>query len=201
MRNRLFVKRGRRGVSLLLSAGLFTSLPAVAGAQSARTVGDWTLTPSADQSGCFLSRQYDGVGATTLLLGLDRDGTNRLTVLNDNWSIEPQERLKLDFRLTNGGYVGQVAIGLASDGKRGFVTTFDAKFPAYFATSAALQIARGKVPVEQLSLAGSGAAVAQLRKCVASLRLGAGSEAAAPKPSRRIPKDPFSPDQTRRDKR
>ncbi len=40
-----------------------------------RKVGDWTLAISEDGDGCFLTRIYDRPGDTTLLLGLDRDGS------------------------------------------------------------------------------------------------------------------------------
>jgi hypothetical protein len=87
---------------------------------------------------------------------------------------------------------------MASDGKRGFVTNFDAKFPGHFAASKAIQIYRGKVPVEQLALDGSGAAVAELRRCVglhATTRATGTREKAR---SGRIPRDPFAPDAGRR---
>lgn len=186
---------------LALAASLLTGTPVAAEDSRARDIGGWVLTPSADDKGCFLTRHYDGVGNTTLLLGLDIDGTNRLSLLNDNWSIAPQARLKLDFRLSGGGYIKQDAIGLASNGQKGFVTTFDAKFPGYFATSAALHVARGAVPVEQVSLAGSGAAVVALRRCVDARRAGANPESEETPRSAAIPKDPFASDRDRRTKR
>lgn len=131
-----------------------------------RKIGDWTLAVSEDGDGCFLTRIYDRPGDTTLLLGLDRDGSNHLTVLNANWSIKPKERLALDFTLTGGSYPKHFAVGLATDDKQGFVTSFEKPFPTYLARSQALNIARGDVPVERLSLAGSGAAIAALRDCV-----------------------------------
>jgi hypothetical protein len=194
-------QQAMRLLRLAIAACLFATAPLAAQDDRARAVGGWTLAPSGDGSGCFLSRQYDGVGDTTLLLGLDVDGTNRLTLLNDNWSIAPQARVKLDFRLSGGGYVKHDAVGLASNGQKGFVTTFDAKFPAYFATSAALQVARGAVPVEQLNLAGSGAAVAALRRCVAARRAGATPELGKTLRTDAIPKDPFAPAPKRQTKR
>lgn len=104
--------------SLILAAGLFGSAAGAAEDYRARDVGGWTVAASEDGNGCFLTRQYDGVGGTTLLLGLDTDGTNHLSVLNDNWSIKRQERLNLDFRLSNGGYTGYTAIGMISNGKK-----------------------------------------------------------------------------------
>jgi hypothetical protein len=184
-----------------LAAAAFLTLPVAAQVYPARTIGLWTLAQSEDGRGCFLTRQYDGVGDTTLLMGLDVSGRNHLSVLNDNWSIKPRERLKLNFRLSKGGYANQVSIGLASNGKKGFVTAFEPKFLVHFATSDALQISRDEVPVEQLNLAGSGAAVAQLRKCVEAQRTAAGSMKKDAKPARAIPKDPFAPGAKKRKKR
>jgi hypothetical protein len=178
-------------VALALVAAPFAS--AAAQDYPSREVGGWTVAASADKQGCFLTRQYDRAGETTLLLGIDVDGGNHLSVLNRNWSIKPKDRLKLDFRLTKGGYSDRFAVGIVSDGKQGFVTDFDAKFPAHFAASRALQIYRGKVPVEQLSLEGSGVAVTELRRCVELHRTRAKAGKVSDRPSR-IPKDPFARD-------
>lgn len=202
---------------LAVAAGLFAAAPVAAEPYSARTVGDWTLAPSEDGQGCFLTRQYDGAGDTTLLLGLDIDGANHLSVLNDNWSIKPKARLALDFRLSNGGYTDHGAVGMASNGKKGFVTSFESKFPGYFATSEALYITRETVPVARLSLAGSGAAVVELRQCVEAQRAtakagvkatakgqgkaGSDTKAGKTKHGEPIPKDPFAPGATRHAKR
>lgn len=165
-----------------------------------RAVGGWTVAASKDQKGCFLTRTYDGDGKTTLLFGLDTDGSNHLSVLNDNWSIQQGEQLKLNFRLTKGGYSEHAVVGMASGEKKGFVTTFEAKFPSYFATSKALHIDRGDVPVERLNLDGSGAAVAELERCVAIYRASPEADAPATERSDGIPRDPFSPDAKPRSK-
>ncbi|MET4898142.1 hypothetical protein RN629_13435 [Sphingomonadaceae bacterium jetA1] len=157
-----------------------------------RQLGAWTVTVSKDRQGCFLTRQYDRSGDTTLLLGLDRDGSNHLSVLNANWSIRPKDRLKLDFRLSRGSYPRHFAIGIASDGKRGFVTSFEPKFPGYFASAAMLAIARGDVPVERLALDGSGAAVTALRRCVDGLRSPPRAQARDTVAPGDIPRDPFA---------
>lgn len=197
MRERPFVLFRKRALPILLRvalvAGLTPTLSAAAAQDYAsREVGSWRVAASKDARGCFLTKTFDGTGETTLLLGMDIDGSNHLSVLNDNWSIEPQERLKLDFRLSNGGYSKHPVVGMASAGKKGFVTNFEAKFPSYFAGSKALHIARGKVPVEQLSLQGSGAAIAELRRCVERFKKAPGG----PSSKRRsnIPTDPFAED-------
>ncbi|MES1972013.1 MAG: hypothetical protein V4472_06095 [Pseudomonadota bacterium] len=180
-----------------LVAALFASADAAAQEYAARQVDGWTVAASKDKGGCFMTRTYEGAGATTLLLGLDVDGSNRLSALNGNWSIKPKDRWQLSFRLSDGGYANHPVVGMASDGKKGFVTNFEAKFPAYFAASRALHIYRGDVPVEQLSLDGSGAAVAELRRCVDVFRTKAATGAREERRSHRIPKDPFAPDAKR----
>ncbi|OAN57398.1 hypothetical protein A7X12_08330 [Sphingomonas sp. TDK1] len=182
-----------RCVSILRWAAVLTiggGLPSAALAQGypAKQLGPWTIAASKDGSGCFISRAFDRPGHTTLLLGMDRDGSNHFSVLNENWSIRPQDRLKLTFRLTQGGYPNHQAIGIVADGKQGFVAAFDPKFPISFAGSKALHIDRGDTPVERLPLDGSGAAVAELKRCVAAQHGPAKAEAS----DDGIPRDPFA---------
>ncbi|WP_322966183.1 hypothetical protein [Sphingomonas fuzhouensis] len=190
------MKRSRR-LSALSLLGLAVALSPT-GASAAdkgalpRKIGDWTLAVSEDGDGCFLTRIYDRPGDTTLLLGLDRDGSNHLTVLNANWSIKPKERLALDFKLTNGGYPKHFAVGLATDDKQGFVTSFEKPFPTYLAKSQRLDIARGNVPVERLSLEGSGVAIAALRDCVAARKAQPAKALRADDGGKGIPLDPFA---------
>jgi hypothetical protein len=198
-------ERKSRAVPTLAMLG-FTALlagtPAAAGDYTTRDVGGWTVAASRDGQGCFLTREFDRTGRTTLLLGLEVDGTNHLTVLNANWSIAPKERLELNFRLSKGSFPKHFAVGLASGGKQGFVTNFGAKFPSLFAASPSLDIFRGDVPVERLNLTGSGAAVAELRRCVAAQRgKPAGKASEEDKSSGSIPIDPFSTGSGRKAKR
>ena len=181
-------------LSFALVTGLFASAPVSAQGFPARDVGGWTVAASKDKGGCFLTKTYQGPGETTLLLGLNIDGTNHLTVLNDNWSIKQKDRLELSFQLSRGGYSNHPVVGMASGGKKGFVTNFETKFPSYFAASKALHINRGDVPVEQLSLDGSGAAVAELRRCVGIIEAKSAADTPEKGRSALIPKDPFAPD-------
>ncbi|MEG3092859.1 hypothetical protein [Sphingomonas sp. PB1R3] len=186
------INRSHLAALVLSLATLSAGTPVVAADVPGKALGDWTLAPSEDGQGCFLTRIYDRPGDTTLLLGLDRDGSNHLTVLNDNWSIKPREKLSLDFRLTNGGYPRHFAVGLEADGKRGFVSSFETAFPTYLAKSQRLDIARGDVPVERLSLDGSGAAIAALRQCVAARKLAPAKPSRMTQAADDIPRDPFA---------
>ena len=151
----------------------------------------WITSVSRDGKGCFVTKEFDRPGRTTLLMGIDIDGANRLTVLNENWSIKLRDRLELDFRLSNVSFPKHFAIGITSGQKKGFVTSFGGRFPTHFASSKFLQVFRGNVPVEQLSLDGSGTAVVELRDCVEARRkrpvVTSGKRG---QPS--IPKDPFA---------
>ncbi len=175
-----------------IAAALFAAAPAAAADYATRTVEGWTVAVSKDGKGCFLTREFDRNGGTTLLLGLDVDGSNHLSVLNPHWSIKPKEKLKLTYRLSRGGYTDHFAVGIQSEGKQGFVSTFEPKFPAYFAASKALHIARGDTPVARLELLGSGAAVAALRECVSVQKAKPASAAEESDATDSIPKDPFA---------
>ncbi|WP_454882921.1 hypothetical protein [Sphingomonas oryzagri] len=166
-----------------------------------RKVGDWTVTASKDGKGCFLTREYESNGGTTLLLGLDSDGTNRLTLLNPNWSIKPKDKLKLNFRLSNSSYPAHFAIGIVSDGKQGFVTSFGAKFPALFAASKTLRVSRGDVPVERVDLDGAGEAVKQLSNCVGDQHDRPAATDGVARRSSEIPTDPFASAPRKKSKR
>jgi len=179
--------------ALVCATGLSASGHASARKDAPQTVRGWTVTASKDGKGCFLTREYERNGGTTLLLGLDLDGTNRLVVLNANWSIKPKDQLTLDFRLSNSSYPAHFAVGMASEGKQGFVTSFGAKFPSYFAASKILHISRGDVPVERLDLDGGDAAVAELRNCVADLQADPAAAQGGKADTDDIPSDPFAP--------
>ncbi|HWW66122.1 MAG TPA: hypothetical protein VNZ43_15310 [Sphingomonadaceae bacterium] len=185
-------------LALVCAAGLSVSDHASARDYASRAIGGWMVSASKDGKGCFLTRTYERPGGTTLLLGLDIDGTNRLSVLNANWSIKPKDRLKLNFRLSNSSYPAHFAVGMVSEGKQGFVTSFGAKFPSYFAASKALHISRGDVPVERLDLDGSSAAVAELRNCVEDQRVKPAAARGEGQRLDHIPKDPFGPAQKRK---
>ncbi|AHE52450.1 hypothetical protein [Sphingomonas sanxanigenens] len=195
-----FFTTARLGAAIL-ALGFAASAPAVAQTYSAKEVGNWTVAASKDGQGCFLTRTYERAGRTTLLVGLEVDGGNHVTLLNANWSIKPKDQVKLDFRLARARYADHFAVGMEAAGKKGFVTSFDAKFLAHFAASGALDVSRGKVPVEKLALDGSAAAVKELRRCVWIHKAnGLGIETGKDRADG-IPADPFAADQGRKPKK
>ena len=181
----------------MIGTMLLATLAAPVQGYPTRDVGPWKIAAARDGDGCFMTRVYPREGDTTILLGLSADGSNRLTLLNANWSIKPRDRLTLDYRLSNRRFEKQAAIGLASGGKQGFVSTFDAKFPAQFAAATGLAIFRGETPVERLTLEGSGAAIAELKRCVVASKAGAATPVAT---DGTIPRDPFAESKPKRKK-
>lgn len=186
------------GAAALPLAVLAPAPAALAQGYAAKQIGGWTIAASKDGSGCFASREFPRPGRTTVLLGVNRDGSNHFSLLNENWSIRPQDRLTLTFRFSQGGYPDHQAIGIVADGKQGFVAAFDAKFPTAFARSRALHVDRGTTPVERLSLDGSGAAVAELRRCVEAQH---GPDRTAGATDTGIPRDPFAARGKRKERR
>lgn len=175
-----------------LVAVLLPVTPSFARDYATRDVGQWVVSASSDGEGCFLTRIYQGPGETTLMLGLDVDGGNRLTILNTNWSVRQKEQLRLNFRLSNAAFPRHLAVGIAADGKKGIVTRFGTAFPGNFAASRFLHVTRGDVPVAELSLDGSGAAVAELRRCVDRYRGKPSAAGPEQQDAGRIPMDPFA---------
>lgn len=185
----------------VLAATLFLSNTAFAEPYATRDVGRWTVSASSDGKGCFLTRTYRGQRGTTLLFGLDVDGSNRLTLLNANWSVREKDELRLNFRFSKASFPRHRAIGLAANDKKGFVTSFGAAFPATFAASEFIHITRGDVPVEELSLDGSSAAVAELRTCVRRYRNPPAAAGSNSEERPRIPIDPFAANDVRKSKK
>ncbi len=176
----------------ILAATAPLASPAAAADYATRDIGAWVVSASSDKQGCFLTRTYPGPRGTTVQFGLDTDGSNRLTILNPNWSIREKEQLRLNFRLSGASFPRHLAVGIVAEGKKGFVTSFGVAFPGNFAASEFLRIHRGDVPVEDLRLDGSGAAVAELRKCVDRYRNAPASARPTQKDADGIPIDPFA---------
>lgn len=193
------LSRFRRTLCLLaLGTSLLLSGAASAQDYATRNLGLWTVSASGDRKGCLLTRTYQGPGETTLLLGLDADNSNRLTIINANWSIREKDQLRLNFVLSHAAFPRHLAIGIEASGKRGFAAQFGAAFPTTFATSSFLHIQRDKVPVDELDLNGSSAAVAELRKCVDLYRRTPARVDSRTRQDSRIPIDPFAPEASRK---
>lgn len=157
---------------------------------SSKIVGGWTIAPAVDEDGtCLMFIDYQGRYPTRLALFIDSSGLSSLMLSNDGWTIRPEEIYKLDYQLSVGSYSNHPTIGLKGGS---LITRFEKSFPDHFAKSDYLNIYRDDVVVERLSLKGSSAAVAEVKRCVAHIQ----REAEAINRDRRkfedIPSNPFS---------
>ncbi|MBV2147432.1 energy transducer TonB [Sphingobium sp. AS12] len=106
----------------------------------------------------------------------------------------------MDYLLNGTSYGGGSAVGDADKSKKGFVSRFDGTFLSDFAAGSSLTIYRGELLVDQLSLKGTTAGVAMVRRCMAALKA---NKAAAERERQRlahIADDPFAVEQTEQEK-
>lgn len=158
----------------------------------AREVGGWNISAADDGEACIMSLDYEGEGETSLIFSLKLDGDNLLAMMNYNWSIKEGEKLDLEYRLSNGTYEKHPSFGFASGGKKGFGTQFENKFSDYLAQSKYLHVYRDGKVVDNVSLTGTGVAVAELRRCLGIIRANDAAEAREKARFSHIPLDPFA---------
>jgi TonB family protein len=137
--------------------------------------------------------EYEGAGATTLYLSLDINGKPLLAVSNSGWSVKEKETYELRFVMDRHEYTGGTVIGLKFGLTPALATRMTESFVDEFAKSSDLTIYRGGTVVDDLSLKGSGSAVAVLRRCVASVKARLNAEARERARLAHIPADPFAP--------
>lgn len=155
--------------------------------------GGWDIVQGDDS--CAITSEFQGPGDTELYLILNLDGSAILAVSNSQWSIQDKQELELSYHLNGTSYSGGKAVGITQSYiKKGFVTRFGPEFVADFIKSTYLHIYKGETVVDKLDLAGSGAGIAQARRCLSHVK--ALADAAAREKARwaHIPKDPFAGD-------
>lgn len=179
-------------MKLLLAAVALATIPqALHAAEVIGRRGDWEVFR--DSKSCGMTRSYDGVGDTEMMVIKYAAGNIRIMITNTEWSAKQDERYDVSFVVNGATYGGARAIGTAERGRAGFVSTFVGKFAEDFAEGSLLQVLLAGKEIERLSLAGSGAALALVDQCLAPVR----SELAAAERERakraKLPRDPFAP--------
>jgi TonB family protein len=157
--------------------------------------GGWNIGESSDGESCGAVMEYEGKGETNLIFLHYVDGRIVLGATNTGWSAEKEKEYELVYVLNGKSYSGGKSFGLGEryEIRKGFVTAMEPSFEADFAAGSGLQVYLGGTLVDNLSLNGTGAAVARVRQCVAHLR---GIKQAAERERQRwahIPDDPFKP--------
>lgn len=157
--------------------------------------GGWSVVET--QGACGMSQTYEGKGESELLIWLDEDGDVGLSISNDLWSPVDGQKYEMDYFLNGTSYGGGSAVSSADGSKKGFASRFDSKFMSDFAAGRSLIIYRGELLVDQLSLKGTAAGVAMVRRCMSALKA---DKAAAERERQRlahIADDPFAVKQTK----
>lgn len=174
-----------RGLIILAMAA--TAIPTVAAGQ---VVQGWTIGEVDD--GCGMMMDYAGEGSTDLYFFEKVGGESTILARNYNWSAKDGEAYPMTFWLDRTPFSGEVTGMKPSDGKAGFVIKGNASFRKAFAAASGLTITRGETVVDDLSLKGSGAALATLSRCVARVRAKLAAEAREKARFAHIAKDPFA---------
>lgn len=142
---------------------------------------------------CYLYSLYKGPGESALSLAVNRQGAVMVMVLNDDWSAKPDVEYKdLEFLLDGISYDGGVATGIENGGKHGFMQPMNKDFLPHFVQSSYLNVYKSGQIVDRLSLVGSGAAVAAVKRCVVYVDAVRSAEEREKKRYEDLPKDPFS---------
>lgn len=177
--------------------GIFIACVAACGLVQAAPARDWPRAGGFDigegADYCFLSSEYQGDGDTELMVSLKTDGTAMVVVQNYNWTAKEGERYDdISVHLSTANYGGGTALGVSNDGRHGFGTKVPGKFLDGLAASTYLHVYKGDAVVDRLDLKGSGAAVAMVRRCVATVKAEADAEERKRRRFADIPKDPFA---------
>lgn len=157
-----------------------------------REVAGWNVGPAEDEYGsCLMYMDYEGVPSTRLALLIDKFGNPSLMISNRDWTVRKDEKYKIDYEFSFGSYIEHPTLGW-EDGS--LYTKFGKVFVDQFSRSNYLNIYRDNVVVDQLSLRGSGAAVAETRRCVAHIQREADAINRERRKFEHIPSNPFAED-------
>lgn len=146
------------------------------------------------EGGCAVTAEYEAEGRsdTRFFLSHRPDEVSfALTSLDWTKPAGPIE-VTIEFLPNGESYEGRAAPLTLESFYNGFVVKFDASVLNDFAAANSVRVMRGDVIVDHLSLSGSAATTATLRRCTAAA---AAKEAARQRERERfsnIPKDPFA---------
>lgn len=142
---------------------------------------------------CILTSEYKGPGESRLIVALQRSGGAVVMVDNYNWSSKKDEKYEdIRFELNASSYGGGTAHGTESSGRNGFIIAVDHNFMKDFAASTYFHVYKGDQVIDRLDLAGSAAAVASVRRCVAYVDGLRSAEERERKKYEDLPADPFA---------
>jgi hypothetical protein len=154
-------------IRLLIATALALALHGSADARDWPAAGNWRVYEVDDES-CAIHQTYPD--RSQLYLILSTDDSALLALAKPGWSIEQDKKYDVAYRLDDIAFDGAKALGTTVSDGPVLVSYMDAGFLSHFASAHSVKIFRDSALLGDFTLAGSGAALATVNKCVASLK-------------------------------
>jgi TonB family protein len=169
---------------LIATAALSALIPASVQAREWGSVAGWVISPGKQSCGMF-SQKHDGTMTDALFLKR-LDGSIVMQLENPSWQIPAGSVGRVQYWVNNRNYRGPVsAAAMPNNPGRGLIAAFGADFENELSSGSVLILVLDGRPVDQISLAGSAAAIDTVQSCLNELRTaptqGAGFTALAAK--------------------
>lgn len=182
----------------LALATMVALVPVSAHARDWPETAGWSIFEGADH--CGIAMEYEGKGATELLVGLNVEGKVFALLTNTGWSASKEETYEIQWVVNGMEYSGTSSgYGDTYESRKGFGGKFGADFFDDLAKGSNLRIYRGDTLIDQLSLSGSGAAVTVAKRCVQTVKARLAAEEEERQRFSHIPDDPFAGGPTRQE--
>jgi hypothetical protein len=167
----------------------------------------WTVGEASDES-CAIRMEYEGKGESRLTFVKNLRGEQLFIIDNKLWTSTPDEKYLITFEFDGDAVVPtQYATGWADGSYKGFGQSITDEIFHKFVKGKSLGVVlwRGHISgsvgseqktgdpalIDKLSLSWSGAAVAQLERCLSYLRTAANEAAQEKKSFEYLPDNPF----------
>ena len=184
-------------IGILIAAATMASMSSVpAYSKMWQSPGGWEIHD--DDDNCAVFRQYEGKGATNLLVILFAAGGSAASLTNTAWSSSKDEEYELSWEVNGNVYRGSAfGLGEKFEERKGFGGKFGDEFVDDIARGSSLDIYRGDIVVDQLRLDGSGSAIAIAKRCLQTVRANITAAEREKQRFEHIPDDPFAGEATK----
>lgn len=180
----------RRAIASVAVSILIVNSAPVLAADFFESRGGWDIGSTGDS--CGMSMEFEGPGDTVVVFMKEADGDVFLHVTNMNWSAKEGQEYDVRYLLNGKAYGGTGSLGITSSIRKGFMAKFENDFEQAFAAGDTLHVYLSEQKIDELSLAGTGAALASLNRCLSRVRARVAAEAREKARWEHLPKDPFA---------
>lgn len=178
----------RKSIAAILCLAICAYAP-TAQARYEDSQSGWIIV--GDEESCGMGSDFEGPGNTFLTFHKYLDGKTGLTVSNANWSAKKDTIYPISYVLNGVKFSGGISRGSGTRDP-GFVSIMGTEFEHNFAAGHTLHIYLDDQKIDQLSLAGTSAALASVNRCLAGLRMRLAAEQRERERWAHLPKDPFA---------